>query len=83
MPVATQVRIDISEIARTIAPCPNARKEKCPPQAGTLEERVDELETRLAEAEKRIKDLNYVIYKVLYELGGKELLARQRTEERH
>lgn len=54
-----------------------------PRQADSLEERVDGLEARLAEAEKRIKDLNYVIYKVLYELGGKELLARQRTEEKH
>jgi hypothetical protein len=52
-------------------------------RAGPVAERMDELEARLAEAEKRIKDLNYVVYKVLYEFGGKELLARQRGEEKH
>jgi hypothetical protein len=51
--------------------------------AGSLEDRLGEFEQRLARAEKRIKDLNYVVYKLLYELGGKELLARQRPEEKH
>ena len=48
-----------------------------------VEIRVSELEQRLGKAEKRIKDLNYVVYKLLSELGGKELLARRETEERH
>lgn len=35
----------------------------------SLADRVDELD-------KRVKELNYVVYKLLYEMGGKEILEK-------
>ncbi|UCC57046.1 MAG: hypothetical protein JSU75_04730 [Gammaproteobacteria bacterium] len=34
------------------------------------------IEDRVHELEKRVKELNYVIYKLLYEMGGKEILEK-------
>lgn len=51
--------------------------ETCASDARHLEEvrqELAELKAAIAGLEKRNKELNYVVYKLLYEMGGKEIL---------
>jgi len=46
-------------------------------QVAELRQRLARAESELAEAQKRLRDLNYIVYKLLYEMGGKELVQKQ------
>jgi len=41
-----------------------------------MQQELATLKQAFADLDKRTKDLNYVVYKLLYEMGGKELLDR-------
>ena len=46
-----------------------------------LSNRLEEAEQQLEEARRRLKELNYVVYKILYEMGGRDLLAKQKASQ--
>ncbi len=48
------------------------------PGAGSndLAETVAQLQTRVDELDKQLKDTRYIVYKLLYEMGGKEVIER-------
>ena len=39
-----------------------------------LKSEQESLENRIIELEKKVSQLNYVVYKLIYELGGKDIL---------
>ena len=41
-----------------------------------LESKQESLEDRIAELERKVSQLNYVVYKLIYELGGKDIVER-------
>jgi hypothetical protein len=46
-------------------------------QALEVRRRVALVETELAQGQKPLADLNYIVYKLLYEMGAKQLLQKQ------
>jgi hypothetical protein len=53
------------------------------PQGGgnDLAQTVEQLQARVGELEKQVKDARYILYKLLYEMGGKEIMERGGREE--
>jgi hypothetical protein len=42
-----------------------------------LAETVAQLQTRVDVLDKQLKDTRYIVYKLLYEMGGKEVIERK------